>query len=123
MGGSFPNSIGNLSLLQHLDVRVNILNGTIPSSFGQLSKLIFFGGSGNLWKTVITETQLVNLTKLEILAITTEKNRTVVFNVSYDWIPPFKLKTLVLVNCFIGPQFPTWLSSSNSINHLHHYKW
>ncbi|KGN59482.2 receptor-like protein EIX1 [Cucumis sativus] len=107
--GSLPNSIGNLSLLQSVSISSNFLNGTIPPSVGQLSNLIHFSAYDNFWKTVITEAHLVNLTELKSLQITTEINRALVFNVSYDWVPPFRLKNLHLRNCLVGPQFPVWL--------------
>ena len=107
--GSLPNSIGNLSLLQSMSISSNFLNGTIPPSVGQLSNLIHFSAYDNFWKTVITEAHLVNLTELKSLQITTEINRALVFNVSYDWVPPFRLKNLHLRNCLVGPQFPVWL--------------
>lgn len=107
--GSLPNSIGNLSLLQSMSISYNLLNGTIPPSFGQLSNLIQFSAYNNFWKTVITEAHLVNLTELKSLEITTEINRALVFNVSYDWVPAFRLKNLYLRNCLVGPQFPVWL--------------
>ncbi|XP_022137759.1 receptor-like protein 12 [Momordica charantia] len=109
--GSLPNSINNLSLLQILEVSFNNLNGTLPPSFGQLSELVMFESRGNSWKSIITETQLMNLTKLEKIIITQEENQHqhLIFNISHGWIPPFKLKFLSLQNCFVGPQFPVWL--------------
>ncbi|XP_022154247.1 LRR receptor-like serine/threonine-protein kinase GSO1 [Momordica charantia] len=108
--GSLPNSIGNLSSLQYLKASYNRFNGTIPPSFGQLSKLIEFSSNENSWQGIITEDHLVNLTKLESLQIYTNKNQSLIFsNVSYEWNPPFRLKTLYLRKCIIGPQFPIWL--------------
>ncbi|XP_022138049.1 leucine-rich repeat receptor protein kinase MSL1-like [Momordica charantia] len=107
--GSLPNSIGNLLSLQILDVSYNFLNGTIPPSFGQLSELIEFRSFKNSWKLVLSEAQLMHLTKLERLVITQEENQHLVFKISYGWIPPFTLKFLYLENCLIGPQFPIWL--------------
>lgn len=114
--GSLPNSIGNLSLLQHLDISYNSLNGIIPSSFGQLSNLVQFKDYWNSWKnTTITETHLVNLTKLEIFRIFPENKQAFVFNISSDWIPPFRLKNLYLKHCFIGHRFPVWLRTQTQL--------
>ncbi|KAL0535261.1 hypothetical protein IC582_029588 [Cucumis melo] len=114
--GSLPNSIGNLSLLKYLDISNNSFNGIIPSSFGQLSNLVEFNNYPNSWKNItITETHLVNLTKLEIFRIQAKDKQEFVFNISSNWIPPFKLKVLYLENCLIGPQFPIWLQTQTQL--------
>ncbi|KGN64457.2 hypothetical protein Csa_014135 [Cucumis sativus] len=114
--GSLPNSIGNLILLKYLDISYNSLNGTIPLSFGQLSNLVEFRNYQNSWKNItITETHLVNLTKLEMFTFKTKNKQGFVFNISCDWIPPFKLKVLYLENCLIGPQFPIWLQTQTQL--------
>ena len=107
--GSVPPSIGNLSSLQQLDLSFNEMNETIPASLGQLSELVILDLSANSWRGVITETQLINLTRLENFVLTTYTVHSLVFNVMYNWVPPFRLKSLELENCLIGPKFPVWL--------------
>ncbi|XP_037491760.1 receptor-like protein EIX2 [Jatropha curcas] len=85
------------------------MNGTIPESFGQLSNLVNLDLEDNSWEGVLDETHLMNLTSLENIHLTTDSTRLLVFNVSYDWIPPFTLKYIQLVNCKVGPFFPKWL--------------
>ncbi|KDP43139.1 hypothetical protein JCGZ_26672 [Jatropha curcas] len=107
--GSLPKPIGKLSFLKELYLSSNRMNGTIPESFGQLSNLVNLDLEDNSWEGVLDETHLMNLTSLENIHLTTDSTRLLVFNVSYDWIPPFTLKYIQLVNCKVGPFFPKWL--------------
>ncbi|XP_023900164.1 receptor-like protein EIX1 [Quercus suber] len=107
--GSIPSSIGNLSSLQLFSLSENEMNGTIPESLGQLSKLVSLNLELNSWEGVIIEAHLMNLTRLENFAVTIDKNQSLIFNVTYDWVPPFKLKDLELEGCLIGSKFPIWL--------------
>ena len=54
------------------------MNGTIPTSIGQLSELINLNLQENSWKGVITEAQLMNLTRLEEFILTTATNQSLV---------------------------------------------
>jgi hypothetical protein len=103
--------------LQELYLYDNKMNGTIPESFGQLSKLVNLFLDENSWEGVITEAQLMNLTSLEYFRLTTDKNQSLVFNVTYNWVPPFRLKYLILDNCLIGPKFPIWLQVQSELNY------
>nr|XP_004293842.2 PREDICTED: probable leucine-rich repeat receptor-like protein kinase At5g63930 [Fragaria vesca subsp. vesca] len=38
-----------------------------------------------------------------------------IFNVSYQWPAPFKLYTIDIRNCSIGPSFPAWLQSQTEL--------
>ncbi|KAK4590598.1 hypothetical protein RGQ29_020951 [Quercus rubra] len=117
--GSIPASFGNLSSLKELDLSYNKMNGTIPESFGQLSKLVKLYLLENSWECVITEAQLMNLTRLEEFVLTTNnKSQPLVFNVKYDWLPPFKLKILHLESCLIGPKFPKWLQVQSELTYV-----
>ena len=91
------------------------MNGTIPGSLGQLSALVHLYLHDNSWDGVITEAQLMNLTRLEEFGLTTDKNQSLVFKVTYDWVPPFRLQGLDLENCLIGPKFPAWLQVQNKL--------
>ncbi|KAM3684007.1 hypothetical protein ACJW31_11G009200 [Castanea mollissima] len=116
--GSMPPSIGNLSSLQQLDLSFNEMNETIPASLGQLSELVILDLNANSWRGVITETQLSNLTRLEDFVLTTYTVHSLVFNVMYNWVPPFRLKSLELENCLIGPKFPVWLQVQNELTYV-----
>ncbi|XP_059656568.1 receptor-like protein EIX1 [Cornus florida] len=113
--GSIPATIGSLSALQEMDLSFNSMNGTIPESFGQLSKLVHLYLMSNPWEGVITEVQLMNLTRLEHVIVRTSTIKSLILNVTYEWIPPFRLKSLELENCLVGPTFPMWLQVQSEL--------
>ncbi|KAK7824848.1 receptor-like protein 46 [Quercus suber] len=84
------------------------MNGTIRTSIGQHSELINLNLQENSWKGVITKAQLMNLTRLEEFILTAATNQSLVFNVTYVWVPTFRLKYLELESCLISPKFPVW---------------
>lgn len=113
--GSIPSSIGNLSSLEKLDISYNKMNGTIPESFGQLFNLVDVNLIENSWEGILHESHLMNLKRLESFSLTTEPTRNLVFNVSYKWVPNFRLKSLQLENCLVGPFFPSWLQVQSEL--------
>ncbi|KAL5797172.1 hypothetical protein ACOSQ2_001992 [Xanthoceras sorbifolium] len=117
--GSIPESIGNLSSLEEFYLSENGMKGTIPVSLGQLSSLIALDLKYNQWEGILTEAHFSNLTSLkELSIILTFSNITLFFNVSSDWIPPFKLRFLSLKHCQLGPQFPMWLRYQNELEYV-----
>ncbi|KAL6969005.1 uracil phosphoribosyltransferase [Sarracenia purpurea var. burkii] len=117
--GSIPESIGNLTSLEELYLAKNQMNGTIPKSLGHLSALSALDLSENPWQSVVTEAHMFNLTSLrELFVSSTSPTITLVFNVSSEWVPPFKLNYLVLKSCQLGPSFPEWLRNQNELNSI-----
>ncbi|XVF57811.1 hypothetical protein PTKIN_Ptkin07bG0012300 [Pterospermum kingtungense] len=40
------------------------------------------------------------------------------FNVSSNWIPPFKLNYIEISSCQVGPEFPAWLRDQNELRYV-----
>ncbi|KAL1833846.1 hypothetical protein ACET3Z_003497 [Daucus carota] len=114
--GSIPKTIGNLLFLQELDVSLNEMNGTIPKSLGKLSRVTDLKLENNHWQGVITEGHLMNLNKLQYLSVSTDRARPLVFNVTPQWNPPFRLLSLELYNCIVGPKLPEWIRVQSKLN-------
>ncbi|XP_008226203.1 PREDICTED: receptor-like protein 12 [Prunus mume] len=121
--GQLPASLGMLKSLQYLYLLYNYMNGSIPQSLGQLSQLVELDLSYNSWEGNITEAHFINLTNLKGLSICNDlddiqKPMSLVFNVSYDWVPPFKLHSINIFNCKVGPGFGVWLQSQTELAHV-----
>ncbi|KAF8399934.1 hypothetical protein HHK36_015805 [Tetracentron sinense] len=115
--GSIPASIGSLSSLKELYLSNNQMDGTIPKSIGQLSELVRLDLSENSWKGVITEAHFSNLGRLKelLISVTLYSMNSLVLDMRYDWMPPFRLKYILLRNCKLGPKFPAWLRNQNEL--------
>nr|XP_011467701.1 PREDICTED: probable leucine-rich repeat receptor-like protein kinase At1g35710 isoform X1 [Fragaria vesca subsp. vesca] len=114
--GSIPESVGNLTSLEEFYLAKNNLGGVIPESFGQLSSLVAVDLSENTWEGVVTEAHFLKLRSLKEVSIQkASPNISLVFNISSNWIPPFKLRYLYLRSCQVGPKFPTWLRNQTEL--------
>ncbi|XP_020084932.1 probable leucine-rich repeat receptor-like protein kinase At1g35710 [Ananas comosus] len=115
LSGSIPTFLCKLSTLQLLYFYHNNLNGNVPECLGSLSELKSLDLSFNALIGVISEYHFSNLTKLEIIDLT---SNSLVLNLSHNWVPPFQLSDLVFRGCKLGPQFPSWLQTQKSLAYL-----
>jgi len=116
LNGSQPLfEITKLASLESVDLSHNQLSGPFPHTIGQLSSLTELFLSSNKLIGVINETHLSNLSQLTILDVT---QNSLSFNLSSDWVPPFKLETLYASSCTLGPKFPIWLKNHVRLNDL-----
>ncbi|KAG6489851.1 hypothetical protein ZIOFF_051132 [Zingiber officinale] len=116
LSGQIPFEIGNLSSLITLYLASNSLSGLIPTEIGKLSKLQDLDLSFNSLVSVLSEPHLANLTNLKSLSL--RENSRITISLDYDWVPPFQLETIDLSSCTVGPRFPQWLRSQNSMYEL-----
>nr|XP_011463258.1 PREDICTED: leucine-rich repeat receptor protein kinase EXS-like [Fragaria vesca subsp. vesca] len=111
-----PNEFANLKNLEHLDLSFNYLDGQIPEVLGQLSQLVVLDLSQNFWEGTLTESHFKSLTKLDSFAVSTDRPMPLIFNVTYDKLPPFKLHDISIVNCLVGDAFAVWLQSQTELS-------
>ncbi|GKC39876.1 leucine-rich repeat protein, partial [Tanacetum coccineum] len=116
LNGSLPDSIGRLSLLKSLYLSDNQFIGSLPNSLGQLSNLEELGFSFNFLTGVVTETHFVKLVHLKYLS--GSGNNLILRPHLANWIPPFQLESLYLNSWSLGPQFPSWLTSQRDLKNL-----
>ncbi|KAI5332435.1 hypothetical protein L3X38_022564 [Prunus dulcis] len=113
--GLIPDSIGKLSSLKTLNLSYNHMNGSVPESLGQLSELVHLALYGNSWEGILTESHFMNLTRLRSIDVSTYRPMSLIFNITYEWVPPSKLYTIGITNCSVGPAFPVWLQSQTEL--------
>ncbi|KDO58290.1 hypothetical protein CISIN_1g046398mg [Citrus sinensis] len=115
ISGPLPPALGDLSSLTRLDLSRNMLNGSIPLSLGKISHLEYLDLSNNKMNGTLSEIHFVNLTKLTWFSAS---GNSLILQVNPNWVPPFQLKTLLLMSCHLGPQFPSWLHSQKNLSVL-----
>ncbi|RHN50274.1 putative non-specific serine/threonine protein kinase [Medicago truncatula] len=116
LNGSQPLfEITKLVSLKTLYLSHNNLSGPFPHTIGQLSDLNELRLSSNKLNGTINETHLSNLSELKYFDVT---QNSLSFNLSSNWVPPFKLETLHASSCPLGPKFPTWLKHQRGLADL-----
>ncbi|KAF6144032.1 hypothetical protein GIB67_017640 [Kingdonia uniflora] len=113
--GPIPVSLGGLRSVRVIGLANNNFNGSLPESLGNLSNLQDLRIYNNSLEGVIGEAHFANLTRLQYLDLSTNS---LALNVCSTWIPKFQLKYLYLSSCKLGPQFPAWLRTQNSLSDL-----
>ncbi|CAL9189943.1 unnamed protein product [Musa hybrid cultivar] len=115
LSGPVPTEIGNLNSLQLINLTNNLLSGSLPTEIGKLSNLNILSLSSNSLEGTVSELHFARLTKLSELDLS---ENSLVISVDYNWVPPFQLRSIQLKSCKLGPAFPRWLRSQNSIEDL-----
>nr|CAD1839382.1 unnamed protein product [Ananas comosus var. bracteatus] len=113
--GNLSGWLEHMTSLTYLDVSNNFLNGPIPVGINNLSNLIFLDLYGNSFAGVISETHLMNFTRLKSLWM---GGSSLELKVDDNWVPPFQVQELVLSSCRLGPRFPRWLQLQQEIELL-----
>ncbi|KAL1360882.1 hypothetical protein AAHE18_04G210500 [Arachis hypogaea] len=112
--GMVPD-LSSFSSLQVLRLDSNGLNGTLHEGIGQLSNLRELRLGNNSLEGLISES---HFSKLSMLLTLDLSHNSLVFNISNEWVPPFKLIKIKLASCILGPDFPKWLQSQHNMNWL-----
>ncbi|XP_016649759.1 PREDICTED: LRR receptor-like serine/threonine-protein kinase GSO1 [Prunus mume] len=114
LAGSIPDVFGNMSSLAHLYLSNNQLEGSLPN-LTNLSSLEDLFLRNNQLSGVISGTHLSKLSKLRNLDLS---SNSLVLDIHADWIPPFQLHSINLESCKMGPHFPKWLQTQKNISYL-----
>ncbi|KAL4594970.1 hypothetical protein ACB092_12G057600 [Castanea dentata] len=101
--------------LKEIYLGSNNINGTVPRSIGNLTKLEHLDISSNSFRGVISEDHFSNLSKLQFLFLF---NNSLALEVSLNRILPFQLDKLHLSSCKLGPRFPKWIRTQRKVSFL-----
>ena len=111
--GPIPTSLCTLQRMESLSLGGNELNGSLPNCIGQLSQLKDLNVYSNQLSGTLFEQHFFKLSNLESLYLDNFR-----LNVSFNWVPPFKLRSLYMISCHIGLAFPAWLQSQKNLQYL-----
>ncbi|KAG2708734.1 hypothetical protein I3760_05G206900 [Carya illinoinensis] len=101
--------------LQNFRISNNRFTGPLPESIGNLSNLQMLDVSENSLAGVISEAHFSSLFKLKYLYLDFNP---LILSFNYDWVPPFQLDRIFLSHCILGLAFPKWLQSQKNYNML-----
>ncbi|KAL2540200.1 disease resistance family protein/LRR family protein [Abeliophyllum distichum] len=109
-----PQSLGQPSSLVHLYLSNNQIKGSLPnlSVFWNLRGLYL---GSNLLEGTITDDHFANLTQLKDLDLSFNN---LSCNLTSDRLLPFQLEIVHLSHCNMGPHFPKWIQTQNSLLEL-----
>ncbi|XP_075099818.1 receptor-like protein EIX2 [Nicotiana tabacum] len=107
-----PAGLRYSSSLTELILRNNKLTGTLPESVGQLLMLERIDICNNRLEGVVTESHFTKLTQLRYFQAS---HTNLTLKVSQKWIPPFQAIHIEIGDWNIGPLFPMWLQTQKNI--------
>ncbi|KAI5345431.1 hypothetical protein L3X38_013308 [Prunus dulcis] len=113
LAGSIPYVFGNMSSLAHLYLYSNQLEGSLPD-LTNLSSLEVLSLRNNQLSGVISGTHFSKLSKLRNLDL----SNSLVLDIHANWIPLFQLDYIILGSCKMGPDFPKWLQTQKKFSYL-----
>ncbi|GJW23004.1 leucine-rich repeat-containing protein [Tanacetum coccineum] len=116
LSGPLPESIGNLTSLEWFEISFNNFNGSLPKSLGKLKKLKYLSIHHNSFTGDVSEDHFANLTVLN--SIWAQENMLRLELSDHNWVPPFKLGVLRIGSWNLGPRFPSWIQSQESLADL-----
>ncbi|KAG6642852.1 receptor-like protein EIX1 [Carya illinoinensis] len=97
--------------LREFEIWNNRFTGPLPESIGNLSNLETLDVSNNSLTGVIYEAHISNLIKLKVLSLGLNS---LILRFGYNWVPPFQLDVIYLSSCRLGSAFPKWLQSQKN---------
>ncbi|XP_022634598.1 receptor-like protein 12 [Vigna radiata var. radiata] len=117
LNGEFPGFIQNSSwcsrhIFRELNLSYNQITDKIPKSIRLLSELEILSLQGNSLEGDVSESHLSNFSKLYYLDLS---GNSLSLKFGFSWVPPFQLQFLLLASCKIGPSFPNWIQTQNSL--------
>jgi Leucine-rich repeat (LRR) protein len=118
LDGSIPSTLGQVNgqnSLKVLRLSNNLLYGSLDRNIHQLSKLIVLDLARNSLDGHISDVHLSNFSNLKVLDLSFNN---VTFNMSKNWVPPFQLEIIGLATCHLGPQFPKWIQTQKNFSHI-----
>ncbi|XP_017438198.1 receptor-like protein EIX2 [Vigna angularis] len=117
LNGKFSSFIRNSSrcsrhIIRQLSLSYNKITGKIPESIKLLSELEILSLEGNSLEGDVTESHISNFSKLYFISLS---HNSLSLKFLSSWIPPFQLSYLGIASCKLGPSFPGWLQTQNSL--------
>ncbi|KAL4629137.1 hypothetical protein ACB092_05G287000 [Castanea dentata] len=118
--GTLPSCLYNLTSLQQLDLNGNQFRGNISSLIVDLTSLKYIDLSYNLFEG-LSFSLFANHSKLESFQFRCDNKKVEIEMENSDWVPLFKLESLVISNCSLNKQshqLMTFLSHQHSLRKL-----
>ncbi|XP_076923153.1 receptor-like protein EIX2 [Bidens hawaiensis] len=112
LNGSVPDFVRS-TFLRQLDLSRNKLTGNLPNSTGKLSNLRYLDVSSNSLTGVIYDVHFQTLDVLIYLDLSFNS-----FELNLSSNIGFKLLTIKLQSCKLGPTFPMWIQTQRQFAYL-----